>query len=192
MNTLFRCLALFPLLALMAACCANNPCNCNDLQADSIYLTLKSVASSPADTTSFSTSELDTVYLQRYSPLPPSTLSDPVVILRAQRVNRAQKALLMSAGLDTTTVIISNTSPFLPSTTGGNLKAYNYLLTVRDGKRGSNAYRFRITNIHLNGKYKADGCCTCYQNTYKSFQVNGDSLVATETMGKPIPFILKK
>ena len=171
MNTLFRCLALSPLLALVAACCANSPCNRDDLQADSLYLTLSSRLTSP-DTVnvSFTRSELDTVYLRRYSDS--TVVTDPVLLLRTQRRDAALAAILLNAKLDANTIVISNTTPFAPSTTGGKLNAYNYLLTVHDGVKGAKTYNFRLTDIMLTGAYEADGCCTYYHNTKKTLRVN--------------------
>jgi hypothetical protein len=173
MKTLFRCLALTPLLALVAACCANSPCNRNDLQADSLYLTLSSGATSP-DTVnvSFTRSELDTVYLRRYIPTDSTTVTDPVLLLRKQKRDATIAATLKRAKLDSTTLVISNTAPFPPSNTSGKLNAYNYLLTVHDGAKGAKTYNFRITNIVLVGNYEAKGCCTYYNNTMKTFRVN--------------------
>lgn len=197
MNTFFRYAILASLAALAAGCCANNPCNCNDLQADSLYLTLKSTPDPriPNDTTFFSGAELDTVYLRRYSPATPAALSDPVSLVRARRRSRALITQLQRANLDTTTVVISNNNPFTPSTTGGKLNAYAYLLTVKDGRVGAHAYNFYLTNIQLKGSYDADGCCTCYHNTFKGLQLAGKTTVnkiVTDSLGYPRPILLSK
>ncbi len=193
MTTLLRCAALAPLLALAAGCCANNTCNCDDLQADSIFLVLKDApsASIPNDTTYFTAAQLDTVYLQRYVPAKPAdnttspatpaqpegALSDPVTIVRAQQttVNSALLRKLSKAQLDAkTTIVISNATPFAPSTTGGKLNAYNYVLTVQDRSVSPRrTYTYKLTNINLQGKYEADGCCTCYENAQKRFTLTG-------------------
>ena len=193
MNSFFRCLALAPLPLLLAACCANNACSRDDLRADSLYLTLKRSAGLAADNSGFTPAELDTVYLRRYSPATPNVLSDPVAIVRGQRLNKALKTLLLGAQLDSNTIVISNTFPFPPSVTGGKLDAYNYLLTVKDGRRDARAYEFRITDIGLVGQYKADGCCTNYQNTGKRFRVNqGDLVNETETSDTPVSVLLSR
>jgi hypothetical protein len=193
MTTFFRRAALAPLLALVAGCCANDACNCDDLQADSLFLVLKDGPSTgvPADTTYFSTAQLDTVYLQRYAPARPANtsttpvtpaqpegaLSDPVSIVRAQQtvVNSALSRKLAQAGLTAdSTIVISNATPFAPSTTGGKLSAYNYVLTVRDlSTKPRRTYTFKLVNIMLTGQYEADGCCTCYENTKKQFTLIG-------------------
>ena len=192
MKTFLRCAALAPLLALVAGCCANNANNCDDdLYADSLYFTLKSKPSVPADTSYFSAAQLDTVYLQRYTPARPAvkasgstpaapatvaTYSDPVNIIRAKQsigINSGLRARLRKAGLSDTTLVISNNAPFAPSTTGGKLSAYHYLLTVQDKSvRRRRTYQFDLDSIQLKGQYNADGCTTCYQNTFKYFQIN--------------------
>jgi hypothetical protein len=197
MKTFLRCAALAPLLALVAGCCANNACDCDDLQADSLFLVLKdaSKSSSPTDTTYFSTAQLDTVYLQRYAPATPArpangatpaqpaqpegALSDPVSIVRAQQT-KVNTALLRKLNRATprlspdSTIVISNTTPFAPSITGGKLNAYNYVLTVQDRSvKPRRTYTYKLVNIMLQGQYNADGCCTCYENSKKQFTLIG-------------------
>jgi hypothetical protein len=190
MKTFVRCLALSPLLALVAACCANSPCNRDDLQADSLYLTLKSLPI--GDSTSFTEAELDTVYLQRYSLTEPTVITDRQLLIRGQQRDVSILTKLKDAKLDLTTLVISNTTPFAPSTTGGKLNAYNYLLTVHDGVKGSKTYEFRLTNIMLTGDYEADGCCTYYRNTKKTLQVNKVVQDVTETGNAPVAVTLAK
>ncbi|RZK99524.1 MAG: hypothetical protein EOO62_24725, partial [Hymenobacter sp.] len=152
MNLLFRGAAYAPLLALLAGCCANNANNCDDLQADSLFLVpANNRVNADTVSTSFTRAELDTVYLQRYAPATPKRpatstlpeipaqpkgpLSDPVSIVRTQQsiVNSALARKLSKAGLTAAnTIVISNTTPFSPSTTGGKLNAYNYVLTIHD------------------------------------------------------------
>jgi hypothetical protein len=217
MNLFLRGAACAPLLALVAGCCANNANTCgDDLYADSLYFTLKSEPDSSSDTSYFSSAELDTIYLQRYTPARPATpangvipavaaqpasaLSDPVSIIRAKQTRTTLNSTLIRmldlAKLPYTTVVISNNSPFPPNTTGGKLSAYNYLLTVQDKSvKLRHTYRFLLDSIQLKGQYSADGCTTCYQNTFKSFRVNNnDNLapVVTETSGIPIATTLSK
>jgi hypothetical protein len=197
MKTFLRYAALAPLLALVAGCCANNACDCDDLQADSLFLVLKDAPSTdvPADTTYFSAAQLDTVYLQRYAPATPARpangatpaqpaqpegpLSDPVSIVRAQQttVNSALRRKLNKANprlSPATTIVISNATPFAPSITGGKLHAYNYVLTVQDRSTLTRrTYRFKLVNIMLAGQYNATGCCTCYENSKKQFTLIG-------------------
>lgn len=196
MNIFLRGAACAPLLALVAGCCANNVNNCDDLYADSLYLMLSRDTNNP---NSFSEVELDTVYLQRYNPATPTTLSDPVIIIaKAQQatLNSKLKAKLTDAKLPLTTLVISNNSPFPPSTTGGKLNAYGYLLTVQDKSAPPRTpYTFRLDNIQLKGQYYADGCNTCYQNTQKSFRLTGKQTqekTVTETAGQPVAVTISK
>ncbi len=221
MKIFFRCAAFAPLVALVAGCCANNTCNCDDLQADSLYLVLKDAPSAGVanDTTYFTAAQLDTVYLQRYAtakPAQPATattpaiaaqpegaLSAPITIIRAQQanVNSALLRKLTRANLPNTTLVISNNTPFAPGTTGGKLDAFNYLLTVQDRsvRAPRRLYTFTVKNIALQGQYAGDGCCTCYENTQKQFQLVGR---ATRTINvtesgsagtkSPVPVIISK
>jgi hypothetical protein len=202
MNNFLRGAVCAPLLALVAGCCANNANNCDDLLADSLYFTLKDAPdpSISGDTSYFSDAELDTVYLQRYTParaaVPGSTpatagaYSDPVSIIRKQQsvgLNSAIAKKLKDNRLPLTTLIISNNSPFSPSFSGGKLNAYSYLLTVQDRSvRPRKTYSFAIDNIVLKGQYA------------KSFRVNNGFLTpdlspdVTETGGVPIVTTLSK
>lgn len=221
MTTIFRCAAFAPLLALVAGCCANNECNCDDLQADSLYLVLKDAPSTgaAADTSYFTEAQLDTVYLQRYAtatperpatattPLipaqPEGALSAPVSIIRARQttVNSALQRRLNLASLPPTTLVISNNTPFAPGTTGGKLNAFNYRLTVQDRsvRAPRRTYSFTLDNIGLQGQYAGDGCCTCYENTKKQFRLVGRAtriIDVTETGSRenktPVPVIISK
>lgn len=202
MNLFLRGAACAPLLALVAGCCANNANTCDDLYADSLYFTLKSKPSPGvlADSSYFSAAELDTVYLQRYTPARPATkamgttpaapataatYSDPVSIIRARQgasLNSGLRARLRRAGLSDSTLVISNNSPFPTSSTGGKLSAYHYLLTIQNKPvRPGRTYQFDLDSIQLKGQYNADGCTTCYQNTFKYFQINKGKVVRNVT-----------
>lgn len=213
MNLLFRGAACAPLLALLAGCCANNANTCDDLQEDSLFLVL--------DPGSFTTQELDTVYLQRFTPaaparpatntLPPIAAqpegapSAPISIVQ-NRQTTANSALLrkLRAGnlKAASTIVISNTNPFGPSSAGGKLSAYGYILTVEDRSvKPRTTYRYRLDNIILQGRYEADGCTTCYENTKKVVQLTGKTTPppfdATENNMKddvkvPVPLIITK
>ena len=220
MNILLRGAVCVSLLALVAGCCANNANNCDDLYVDSLYLVLaNNKANADTVTTSFTRAELDTVYLQRYTPAraaipangaipaipaqPEGPYSDPVSIVRAQQTttNSALKRKLGDAKLSpATTIVISNTTPFAPSTTGGKLSAYNYVLTVQDRSvKPRRSYVFKLENIILQGQYEADGCTTCYENTKKTFRLTGRNTriidvteSGTGTNKVPVPVAVSK
>jgi hypothetical protein len=198
MKNLLRFLPLSPLLVLAAGCCANNACPRNDTLEDSIYLTL---SDDPANPKSFTKAELDTVYLLRFNPLTAGRNYDSIpltdtLLLRQQRRTPLLADRLKSASLSptkTNTIVLSNTSPFAPSTTGGKLSSYYYSLVVKDKSvKPTQTYTFAINQINLKGQYNADGCCTYYKNILKQANVNGKTWGLTETEGKPIPVVLYK
>jgi len=213
MNLLFRGAACAPLLALLAGCCANNANTCDDLQEDSLFLVL--------DPNSFTSQELDTVYLQRFTPAAPArpatgTLptipaqpegppSAPISIVQNRQtlVNSGLLRKLSAGNLKAaSTIVISNTNPFGPSSAGGKLSAYGYILTVEDRSvKPRTTYRYRLDNIVLQGRYEANGCTTCYENTKKVVQLTGKTTPppfdATEKNRKddvkvPVPLIITK
>lgn len=199
MKLFFRGAACAPLLALLAGCCANNANTCDDLQADSLYLVPANNRTN-ADTvgTSFTRAELDTVYLQRYTPAKPAVpavgttlaqdakaavFSDPVAIVQARQatVSTALATRLAAANLlAKNTLIISNTTPFSPSASGGKLNAYSYILTIHDrAVKGAPTYVDTLKQIQFQGRYDADGCTTCYENTQKTFVLKGQRTTRT-------------
>ena len=184
-----RSLALLPVL-LLAGCCANNPCDCQDLLEDALYFKFDNT---------FTAADIDTVYLSRYAggyglvPLTQATL------VRTTRLPYAVHRKLVAAGLDTAnTIVLANNYPFTPGSTGGKISQYTYLLQVRhaDTARTAPASQphplrtYSIGLIRLAGQYTGDGCCTCYQNTRKTVVLNGQHLDQTETSGQPIPIVL--
>jgi hypothetical protein len=210
MTLFLRGAACASLLALVAGCCANSENTCgDDLYADSLYFQFDTSSSG------FTKAELDTVYLQRYTParaaIPGSgstptvpatqaSYSDPINIIRAKQgagLTSGLRARLKSAKLGDSTLVISNNSPFSPSVSGGKLTAYRYLITVQNKPvRPGQTYQFDVDSIQLKGRYNADGCTTCYENTYKYLQINSKSTKAggevTEKDGKPIVTVLSK
>lgn len=208
MNLLLRGAACASLLALVAGCCANNTCNCDDLYADSLYLsfaihTNNSNINADTANTSFTRSELDTVYLQRYTPAKAAVpangaipavpakaaaYSDPQAIVLAQQttINSRLKARLDAAQLLAKyTLVISNSTPFQPSVSGGKLNAYGYILTIHDrAVKNAGTYVDTLKQIQLQGRYNADGCCTCYENTQKTLVLQGKQLTSLDVTEK--------
>lgn len=175
----FLGLLLAPLLVLLAGCCANNPCDCNDSLADSLFFAFEP---------SFTKTELDTVYISRRSIANPTQAPDslPLPII-------TRRPTTLTAQIDSGNqrlyglVVISNNAPFSQTTTNGNLSRYTYRLSIpRDAPAGSprTFYTYRISDIKLTGSYLANGCCTCYRNSLKLVRVTGGSnsnLVQTVT-----------
>lgn len=206
MKTFFH----FAALLLLAGCCANNANTCDDVQADSLYIVLANNKTNP-DTinVSFKRVELDTVTLQRYAPPKPARpavngnpaqaaqpagpLSDPVVIVQAQQTRISLNSMLARklavAGLQPTTIVINNNTPFPVSTTGSKLSSYNYVLKIYDRSvKNTIPYVDTLKNITIQGRYSADGCTTCYENTLKTVRRRGaktdSTLTVTETQIK--------
>lgn len=221
MNLFLRGAACAPLLALVASCCANSANTCDDLYADSLYLVLaNNITNADTVATSFTRAELDTVYLQRYTtakaavpangatpavPAAAAAYSDPVSIVQAQQttINSALKERLKAAGFATSnTLVISNNAPFAPSTTGGKLSAYGYILKIHDlSVKNAATYVDTLTQIQLQGRYNADGCTTCYENTQKTVVRKGKHMTqpfnVTETTVQgtikvPVPLPITK
>jgi len=72
---------------------------------------------------------------------------------------------------------------------GGNTKlsAYDYEInayrvTAKGGIRTTQRLSYKITNIKLDGRYNANGCCTCYLNTQKQFDISSRFLEATTNL----------
>lgn len=161
-------LLLAPLLVLLAGCCANNPCDCNDSLADSLFFAFDK---------SFTRTELDTVYISRVSRNNTSATPETLPLPRRSRVPTTLTAQIDFAMQDTTgLVVISNNAPFSQSSTAANIKSYNYTLRIqKDAPKGTpvSYYTYVISGIDLVGRYLADGCCTCYRNSSKVATVTG-------------------
>ena len=78
--------------ALLAGCCANNTCDCQDELEDAIQLRFKTSDTTSTRPTGFRLAELDTIRIVRYRLN--STATDTVV--RTRRKAEADKALVIS------------------------------------------------------------------------------------------------
>ena len=192
MKKLFACALGLPALAMaLSGCCANNPCDCQDLLEDALYFQFDST---------FTAADIDTVYLTRYSAGYGITPLVQAVLVRKARLPYAVHRKLVEAGLDTAhTIVLANNYPFPPGTTGGKINQFTYQLQVREGdvaRININTLRpthnYSIGQIGLRGQYTGDGCCTCYRNTRKTVVLNGQHLDQTETSGQPVPIVLHK
>jgi hypothetical protein len=170
---------------LLAGCCANDACDCNDARADALYLRFRVAADSVGTAaTSFGRQELDTVAVLRY-PLPvgiaPKAPRDSVTLVRP----RAQV---------TDDLVLDNNAPF-PAGTGRKLNSFEYrVLLVRANRAGRVrvTHEYVVRNIDLSGQLEGDGCCTCYRNTHKSATVNGVVYDVTEVGRQRVPIVLGK
>lgn len=193
-------LLLAPFLVLLAGCCANNPCDCNDSLADSLFFAF--------DKSTFSPTELDTVYVSRtvrpsLSNPNPSSVPETLPLPWKSRVPTTLTAQINFNKQDTTgLVVISNNAPFSQSSTSTNLSGYNYTFRIqKDAPKGTpvSYYTYVVSNITLVGSYLADGCCTCYRNSRKLATVTGGSntglnLTVTDSLanssGRRIPRVI--
>jgi len=165
-----------PGLVLLAGCCGNTACDCQDLLADSLYFSFKTTGAN-----AFSNAEIATVYLARYDTTASKKTSlDSLPLVRNQRVTRVLKAQIASKQqtVDTTgLVILSNNAPFAAATTGGNISRYRYRLYVPQDSAGTfrkhTFTTFSLDRIRVIGRYQADGCCTCYENSLKRVRILG-------------------
>ena len=202
-----KILCLLPSLLIMAAlsgCCANNVCNCNDALADALFFKINYTSHRQYDATrkatSFSANDVDTIRLSRTT-RPPAGAKDTLsfvrttesIIIARQREYRGSDTLIAAT---TTTnggttlinqdlIVINNASPFA-STSTTKLSGYNYRIEVISNASGRRTplATYYITRARLEGRFDANGCCTCYQNTSKSYRLTArsfqvDSLVAT-------------
>ncbi|RYY15507.1 MAG: hypothetical protein EOO36_12610 [Cytophagaceae bacterium] len=177
--------SLLTLLAL-AGCCANNVCICQDELADALFFKINYTPHrqySGTTPTSFSANDVDTIRIYRItrSPVTPKdTIIDSVTVARPHEYRGgdtliAPTATVVNTGGGTTTllyqdlVVINNASPF--ASTGGKLSNYNYRIGIirNASKRRKPLAIYAVSNIALQGRYDANGCCTCYQNTGKSY-----------------------
>ncbi|MFD2785101.1 hypothetical protein [Hymenobacter rubripertinctus] len=152
----------FPLTSLLlAACCGSTACECNDAYTDAIGLRFSTdtLGTTPAG---FKAAEIDTVFLIR---VPLDTAQRPKA--DTVQIGRTQARALSQP------VILNNTTPF---TQAGNRKLDQYryqlyLAKTRLAKR--HTFDYYIDKVELTTVYRADGCCTCFDNTNKQVYVNG-------------------
>jgi hypothetical protein len=194
-TTFLRRLAVFATCLALAGCCANDTCNCQDALADALSFRFNYTPHRQRGAnnrfSSFNAQDIDTIRIYRQSIIPP-TLRDTIGFIRQtdsitvvrQLDTRtspgdtliATQVLSTSANNITTTlqnqdlIVINNASPFATRGTT-KLDAYTYRIGVlrsRAGRRKPSPIYY-ITNIQLQGRYDANGCCTCYENTAKTY-----------------------
>ncbi|MGI4834385.1 MAG: hypothetical protein ACRYFK_13095 [Janthinobacterium lividum] len=165
-----------PGLVLLAGCCGNTACNCQDSLADALYFSFRITGAN-----AFSRAEIATVYLARYDTTNLKVSRDSLPLALKQRVDSTLKGRLARAFHTDTTglLIINNNAPFTAATAGGKLSGYRYRLYVPQDSAGTfkkhTFTTFSLDRIRVIGRYQADGCCTCYQNSLKRVRVLGGS-----------------
>jgi hypothetical protein len=180
----------------LAGCCANSVCVCNDELADALYFSFQLGGAG-----GFRATDVDTLLVTRITHPDPKTNATP---------SRETKLLVLpltsdTLGLKRDSLILNNASPFASAGRTTKLDAYDYrIVAIRTrqvgGRKVTARYLFKVSNIQLAGDYKADGCCTCYENSSKSFSVNTvandttrlTQVNATASVGHPVVAQLKK
>lgn len=163
-KTLRRLPALATCLAL-AGCCANDTCLCNDAQADALLFSFK-IGSGTGD---FLATDVDTLLVTRITKPDPRTNG---------KVSRETKLLTYSLTSNSLgSFVINNAAPFASAGGTTKLKDYDYrIVAVRTdqvaGRKVISRFVFKVDSIKLAGDYKANGCCTCYENSGKKFEFN--------------------
>jgi len=181
----------------LSGCCANDVCACGDAFADALYFRFQT-----AGPNRFWYRDIDTLYISRTTH-PSTTGTNPITTPVTDSVMRVQPLTITASG-DTSMagpqsdIIINNATPF--ASAGGNIKlsAYDYhISTRRITKAGVVRYSFLINNIKLTGRYNATGCCTCYENTSKQFDLTDlkhvvTTQVVTDQNGVKVTTLLTK
>jgi len=147
----------------LAACCGNVSCPDQDNYADALLFKFNLDSTS---TQGFNTRDVDTVYLRRYTQPISSAVKvtvETVPLIRAH--SKAAQA-----------IVLNNNAPF-SSANSLKLNGYHYTLFVVRYPATSkpkiiDTVRFALDSIKLKGSYQGDGCCTYYQNSYKSVQIS--------------------
>lgn len=179
MLKLLSCALGSAFLLALAGCCANNPCDCQDLLADSLYFSFKT-----SGTGAFSLNEIQNVYLARYDSTKLNANSDLLPLPRNQRTTKALRSHLgddLHIADTTGLVVISNNAPFTAASSTAKLSNYTYRLYVPQDSTVAGTVKkhtytiFTLDRIRLIGRYQADGCCTCYENSFKRVRIRGGS-----------------
>ena len=184
MTGLLRFLLPLGIIGLLAGCCANNVCDCQDERADAFFF--KFATTGPGSFVP--QTELDTVLLKRFA-LPLDSVGRPNIknlspknrkitsfTSLADSLNTAGSYDLVTIVRSTTsqrgldTLFISNNLPFSQSGSR-KLNTYLYRIEVRRAPGQIlkiNPRRFELDSITLKGEFDGTGCCTCYRNTSKT------------------------
>ncbi|TGD82774.1 hypothetical protein [Hymenobacter wooponensis] len=174
--------------ALVAACCGSVACDCNDSNADGIAFKFDTT-SSTSTRLPFKPEDFDTVYAVRrvLGDTAKRPTRDTVVIARTTKQAREQP------------IIINNTSPFVANKSR-RIDQYSYKLYLATRKKPSTSLVVTdsvvVEKVDVAGEFKADGCCTCYENTKREVYIKGlaSPFIATnpEDPKQPIPFVVRR
>ncbi|QJX47712.1 hypothetical protein HMJ29_12480 [Hymenobacter taeanensis] len=183
LRSFFTWFLLLSTAALVAACCGSVACDCNDANADSFALKFDTTT---ASTRPFKVADLDTVYVVRrvLADTAKRPVRDTVAIVRTLQQVRQQP------------IIINNTSPFV-ATNNRKVSQYSYKLYLVDSKKPKvPTDSVVVERVDLAGEFKADGCCTCYENTKRVLYIKGLATPFDATNPadpkQPVPFVVKR
>jgi hypothetical protein len=169
------------LMMALSGCCANNVCNCDDTLADALYFKFRYTKRRQPN--AFTAGDIDTLRIYRTNRRPRNPSDTIGFVSTTDVVTIARRLDFTSSPGDTLIdddyfnsvgtrlrnqdlIVINNTSPFA-STGSTKLSAYNYrIAVVRNKVEIANYY---ILRPQLNGRFDANGCCTCYQNFGKAY-----------------------
>lgn len=181
-TNLLRRLSAFATCLALAGCCANDTCLCQDELADALFFSFQI-----GGTGGFLATDVDTLLVTRITHPDPKTNALP------SRETKLLTLPLTSNGLSLKrdSLIINNAAPFASAGSTTKLDAYDYrIVAVRTdqvaGRKVVSRYIFKVNNIVLAGDYKADGCCTCYENSGKSFSFNAVANDTTNVVSKDV------
>ncbi|HEX8326729.1 MAG TPA: hypothetical protein VF629_04250 [Hymenobacter sp.] len=155
--------------ALLSGCCANDVCECNDADADTVRFRFRYSADTTVAVNTFRPADLDTITIER-SPLPYDPKVKPETVVLYRTPAQANDTLV--------TLVLNNNAPFAqkPNT---KLNSYRYVVSYRKNPpvKGTPTTVLVIDRVELSGTLDGDGCCTCYTNTRKAIYTNGNPVV---------------
>ena len=164
----FTWLLLLLTSVLLAACCGSVACDCQDGFANAVVFRFNPDSLATQAPRGFTSAQVDTVLLVRY---PLDTVQRPrvdsVLLTRPRR-----RAL-------TDSILLNTTQPFAGARP---LNQFRYELYLGRNRRRPLAYT--IDSLRLEGRFEADGCCTCFLNTRKELWRNGAVQVLTDQSGR--------
>jgi hypothetical protein len=179
-----KILCSIPVLAMLlalAGCCANDVCLCDDALADALSFEFK-----VGGTTGFPPSQIDTFFIVRITtpaanaPVGTMIVKDSVLRVLPLAISGSDTTIATGPnGTNLNSIVINNAAPFASAGSTTKLDAYTYRINAyqrvtRGGKRTISRVFFLINNIKLAGKDDPSGCCTCYENTLKVFDLSSN------------------
>lgn len=169
---------------LLAGCCGSVECDCGDEQADAVIFRFNPDSLATQSPRGYRSADVDTVLLVRY----------PLDTAQRPRLDSALFARPRRLALDSTSVIALNNARPFTQTGRRKLNAYRYEIylgrsryEIYQGRSRRRQPAYTITNVQLEGRLEADGCCTCYRNTRKALTLNGQEITLTDQSSQNRP-----